>query len=110
MVGFVVFGAVLAIVLATSLIKNVQMSDKVKNLIAVVLSTFAGVIIDLQTHGFDFGSYALQDVLGTVLVIYGASQAVYNFILKGTALEEKLENVEVIPVKEDEEVVNREGF
>lgn len=108
MVGFIVFGAVLAVVLATSLIKNVKMSDRVKNLIAVVLSTVAGVLIDLQTHSFDFGSYAAQDVLGTVLVIYGASQAVYNFILKGTTVEAKLEQVEVIPVKEDN--VNREGF
>jgi hypothetical protein len=108
MVGFIVFGVIIAIVLATSLIKNVKMSDRAKNLIAVVLSTFAGVIIDLQTHGFDFGSYALQDVLGTVLVIYGGSQAVYNFVLKGTAAEAKLENVEVIPVKDNN--VNQEGF
>jgi hypothetical protein len=107
-VGFIVFGSVLLVVLATSLIKNVKMSDRVKNLIAVVLSTVAGVIIDLQTHGFDFGSYAAQDVLGTVLVIYGASQAVYNFILKGTTVEAKLEQVEVIPVKDDN--VNQEGF
>ena len=109
MVGFIVFGVVVAIVLATSLIKNVTMSDRTKNAITTVLSVIAGVVVDLSTHGFDFGTYAAADILGTVLVIYGASQALYNFILKGSPLDAKLENVSIIPEKTGDDV-NREGF
>lgn len=93
MIGVLVFGVAVLVVLATSLFKNVTMSDRVKNAIAVVLSVIAGVIVDLSTHGFDFGTYAYQDVLGTVLVIYGSAQAIYQFILKGTEADAKLEAV-----------------
>lgn len=93
MIGVIVFVTAVLVVLATSLFKNVEMSDRVKNTIAVVLSVIAGVIVDLSTHGFDFGSYAYQDVLGTVLVIYGSAQAIYQFVLKGTEVDAKLEAV-----------------
>ena len=93
MIGVLVFATAVLVVLATSLFKNVTMSDRVKNAIAVVLSVVAGVVVDLSTHGFDFGTYAYQDVLGTVLVIYGSAQALYQFILKGTTVDAKLESV-----------------
>ena len=111
MVGFLVFGVVVAVVLATSLIKNVTMSTRAKNAIAAVLSVVAGVFVDLTTHGFDFGSYAAADILGTVLVIYGASQAIYQFILKGSPLDAKLEDA-MAPKTAPEGSVdsNREGY
>lgn len=102
MTGIIVFVVVVAIVFATSLIKNVGMSDKVKAGIAAVLSVIAGVIVDLSTHGFDFGTYAAADILGTVLVIYGASQAIYQFILKDSSLDAKLESVGSTPEPQDE--------
>jgi hypothetical protein len=109
--GFLVFGVIVAIVLVTSLFKNVTMSTMAKNAIAAVLSVVAGVVFDLSTHGFDFGTYAAADIMGTVLVIYGGAQAFYQFILKGTALDAKLEDVGgPKPEEEPVEDTPREGF
>lgn len=109
MTGFIVFGVVIAVVLFTSLIKNVTMSTKVKNAIAAVLSVVTGVVIDLSGRGFDFGSYGAADVLGTVLVIYGGSQAIYNFLLSGTTLDAKLEQING-PKPDDNKPETYEGF
>lgn len=100
MTGIVIFACIVLVVLGTSLFKNVQMSDKVKNAIAVVLSTIAGILTDLAGRNFDFGSYAASDIFGTALIIYGASQLVYNFIMKGTTLDARLESVNS-PVEEE---------
>lgn len=103
--GFVIFGAIIAVVLLTSLFKNVEMGAKAKNLIAVVVSSVAGVLTDLSGRNFDFGSYAAADIMGTALIIYGASQLVYTFIMKGSTLDAKLEEVgsvveESVPMEE----------
>lgn len=93
MTGIVIFVCIVAVVIGTSLFKNVTMSDKVKNFIAVVISVVAGILTDLAGRNFDFGSYAAADILGTSLIIYGASQLVYHFIMKGTEADAKLEAV-----------------
>ena len=85
--GIVVFVTVVAVVLATSLFKTVEMSDKTKNLIATVLSVIGGIVLELTTSGFDFSKYAAVDVFGTVVTVYGGAQLIYNFILKGTKTE-----------------------
>jgi hypothetical protein len=97
MEGFLVFGVAVLVVLGTSLIKNVSMSDRAKNLIAVVLSTIGGIITDLSTRAFDFSTYEGLDILGTVLVIYGAAQLIYQFIMKDTSADAKLESIKVLP-------------
>lgn len=94
--GLIVFGVAVLVVLGTSLIKNVNMSDKVKNLIATVLSVVGGVVTVLGTHNWDFGAFEAGDVLGTVLIVYGAAQLIYQFILKGTSVEAKLEDTKVV--------------
>lgn len=108
--GFVIFGAILAVVFLTSLFKNVEMTARVKNLIAVAVSSVAGVLTDLSGRNFDFGSYAAADIMGTALIIYGASQLVYNFIMKGTKADAKLEEIGSVveeplpePVMDEEE-------
>ena len=97
MTGLIVLIVAVLVVLATSLFKNVNMSDKVKNLIATVLSVVGGVVTVLGTNGWDFTGFDGGDVLGTVLIVYGASQLIYNFILKGTQVEAKLEDTKVLP-------------
>lgn len=94
--GLIVFGVAVLVVLGTSLIKNVNMSDKVKNLIATVLSVVGGVVTVLGTHNWDFNAFEAGDVLGTVLIVYGAAQLIYQFILKGTSVEAKLEDTKVV--------------
>lgn len=97
MTGLIVFGVAVLVVLATSLIKNVDMGNKTKNVIATVLSVIGGVATVLGTNGWDFTGFESGDVLGTVLIVYGAAQLLYNFILKGTHLEAKLEETHVLP-------------
>jgi len=78
-------------VLATSLLKNVEWSDRAKNLLAVGLSVLAGGAFVLQQHGWDVSAFASADLLETVTVVYGAQQAFYNFVLNGTAFNAALE-------------------
>lgn len=78
----------LLVVFGTSVIKNVEWSDKVKNLIAVGLSLLAGTVGVYAAGGFNNAT----DVLQTATVIYGAAQLVYQFIFKGSSLNEKISN------------------
>lgn len=91
MTGIIVLVVAVLVVLATSLFKNVEMSDKAKNLIATVLSVIGGVVTVLGTNDWSFDGFNGGDVLGTVLIVYGAAQLIYNFILKGTQVDAKLE-------------------
>jgi hypothetical protein len=94
--GLIVFGVAVLVVLATSLFKNVDMSSRVKNVVATVLSVIGGVVTTLGTNGWDFSSFTAGDVLGTVLIVYGAAQLLYQFILKGTQVDANLEETKVV--------------
>lgn len=97
MTGLIVLGVAVLVVLATSLFKNVDMSTRVKNVIATILSVIGGVLTVVGTHGWDFSGFNGGDVLGTVLIVYGAAQAIYQFILKGTQVDAALEEKKVLP-------------
>lgn len=71
-----VIAVALGVVLLTSLFKVVEFSTKVKQVIAVVVSTVGGGLTAFATGRFD----SVQDVLATVLVVYGLSQAIYQFL------------------------------
>lgn len=93
MIWVLLVSAVL-VVLATSLIKFADLSTKVKNLIAVVLSVLVGGAVWFATGGADSLS-AVTDVnglLAVVAVIYGFAQVLYHFLLDGTQLDAKLES------------------
>lgn len=96
MEGLIVFGVAVLVVLATSLFKNVDMSDKLKNTIATVLSVIGGVVTVLGTNDWNFDSFGAGDVLGTVLIVYGAAQLLYHFLLKGTQVDAQLEETKVV--------------
>ena len=93
MEAIIVFACIVGVVLLTSLFKTVNMSDKVKNLIATVLSVAGGVVTDLTAKGWDVSQYAGVDILTAALAIYGASQLIYKFIMEGSKLDATLENV-----------------
>jgi hypothetical protein len=97
MEGLIVFAVSAVVVFATSLFKNVDMSSRIKNVIATVLSTVGGITTALGTNGWDFSGFDGGDVLANVLIIYGAAQALYQFILKGTEVDAKLEETHVLP-------------
>lgn len=79
--------AVLAVV-ATSLVKNAGWSGKTKHLVATVVSTVIAAVLFLTELG---GVEDVNFVVGASSV-HGMSQLIYNFVLKGTALNERLES------------------
>lgn len=89
--GWLILGFVVLVVLFTSLIKNVEWNPKKKNFIAVVLSVLGAGISVLISGGLD--SLLTADLLQSIVLVYGGSQALYNFVLNGTIVEAKLANV-----------------
>jgi hypothetical protein len=87
-----VFIFVLVTVFLTSLFKQVQWSSRIKNLIAVTLSVIgAGLTVIMAKGGVD--NLLSADLLESIVLVYGGSQAVYNFILSGTAVENSLATI-----------------
>lgn len=93
----VIVAAVL-VVLGTSLLKNVDWPDKTKHFIAVALSLVAGVVGLWATGQLD----GATDVAAVVTLIYGAAQAFYGFIFKGTVLDSFLSETAVLGGNKDE--------
>lgn len=84
--GFwVLFGLAVAVVLLTSLFKNVEWDARVKNAIASALSVLAAGAVFFFQGDFDTANF-LQSALG----IYGLSQLIYTFMLSGTVTDFKL--------------------
>jgi hypothetical protein len=80
--------AAVLVVLGTSILKNVDWSDKVKNTVAVALSVVAGVASVWATGGF----VDVTDVLEVATLVYGVAQAIYIFMFKGTGFNDILSN------------------
>ena len=85
--GWVIFGLAILVVLLTSVFKTVDVPSKVKSLIAVVLSVVAGAVAVWAAQGGDFTA---TNVVQAVGLVYAASQVIYDFILKGTSLDQSL--------------------
>jgi hypothetical protein len=89
-VGLVVFVLAVVVVLATSLFKTVDLSTKVKSLIAIVLSVVAGSVTVWVSQGGDFST---ANVVQSVALVYAASQVMYDFIFKGTKIDNVLTSI-----------------
>ena len=89
-VGLVVFVLAVVVVLATSLFKTINLSSKVKALIAVVLSVVAGSVTVWVSQGGDFTT---TNVVQSVALVYAASQVMYDFIFKGTKIDNVLTSI-----------------
>lgn len=85
MEGIVVMVAALAVNLSTSLIKNVKMTSKQKGSVALATSALAGLAATLASGDFNTGEFAQ-----TAILVFGASQAIYSFVLKGTPADQIL--------------------
>lgn len=83
-----------AVVLLTSLIKNVGWDGKKKNLVATVLSVAGAAVFVLV--GPDRSLNDAGDFFALATSAYGSSQLLYNFILRGTSVEEKLAETKVL--------------
>jgi SNF family Na+-dependent transporter len=79
------------VVLAGSLLKSVDWSDKAKNLLVTVLSIVGGVVGVYATGGFDNAT----DIVTTAGLVYAASQLIYTFIFQGSGLNAALSKVNV---------------
>jgi hypothetical protein len=100
--GLVVVVLAVLTVLGTSVLKDVEWSAKTKNLLALGLSVLAGGAYVLQQEGWDVSAFASTDLLEVVTLVYGAQQAVYNFVFNGTRFNAKLESVGVGSGKADD--------
>ena len=90
-------GLAFAVTVLVSLFKTVKLSTKQKHLIVVSLSLVAGVA-QVVTQGVDFSA---GNITAALVQIYGASQLAYNFILRGTKLNDKLTNTNLFGTSTD---------
>jgi heme/copper-type cytochrome/quinol oxidase subunit 4 len=89
-IGWVIFGLAVAVVLLTSLFKTINLDPKWKSLIAVVLSVVAGAVTVWVSQGGDFTT---TNVVQSVTMVYAASQVLYDFVFKGTSLDQMLTSI-----------------
>lgn len=95
MLALISVGIAFAVVLFTSLLKNVNWNPKGKLVIATVLSVLGGVIAVVATGGW--AAFAALPLFESVSMVFTASQLLYKFILDGTKLESKLAETQVLP-------------
>ena len=86
MLAILVLVAAILVLLATSVLKHFDMSKTQKNLIATVLSLIAGGLTAYIEAG-SIEELTAGGVLATVLLVYGAGQLVYKFLLPDAADE-----------------------
>lgn len=95
MFGVIVFVTAIIVIVATSLLKSVDFSDKTKSLIAAGVSILGGgVAAVIENGGFD--NFTTAGLMGTILIVYGLATAIYKIILP-KSIDEKLENTLVTP-------------
>ncbi|AOZ63681.1 hypothetical protein SEA_WEASELS2_92 [Rhodococcus phage Weasels2] len=88
MLAILVFVAAVLVVIATSVLKTVDMSKNQKNAIATVVSVVGGAIaVVVENGGFD--NFLSAGLMATILMVYGAAQLVYKFLLP-ESVEDKL--------------------
>ena len=95
--GWVVLGLAVAVVFLTSLLKNNAWPEKLTSTLATVLSVIGGVVTVLAANNWEAEVFKNGDVLQTVLVVYGGSQLIYNFIFKNTTVDNVLTEIKVLP-------------
>lgn len=83
---WLILGIALGVTLLTSLIKNVEWTGRAKNLLATGLSVLAaGVAVWVA------GDFEAKPLFELTVYIYGLAQGFYNFILRGTTVNDSLE-------------------
>ena len=85
--GYAIAVAAVAVVLLTSFIKNVGWDSKTKHIIATGLSVTAAALVSWQQGVLE----SPDDFVQAAFSVYGLSQLIYNFVLSGTTLNERLE-------------------
>lgn len=92
-VTIIVLVAGVLVTLLASLIKNSEWDHKYKATVATVLSVIAGVAAAfVGVPVAELGTIA-SNLPQFILSIYGTSQLLYQFILRGTTLDDKLAEV-----------------
>lgn len=91
---YLVFGLAVVVTLLTSLFKHVDWSAKTKNLLATVLSVLGAAVTVWLGEGRELANAG--DVAQLAVTVYGGSQLLYNFLMRGTHIEEKIAEVEVL--------------
>lgn len=79
---------VMAVNILTSLIKNIQWSWRYKAATATVLSVLSAVVALFMTGGI--AAFTVPALFQTFTTVFASSQLIYQFIMKGTVVEDKL--------------------
>lgn len=90
MLAALIVAFVIAVNLLTSLIKNVNWNWRGKAALATLLSVVGGVLALYLTGGL--AAFTAASLVQTVMTVYGSSQIIYQFIMRGSPVEEKLAN------------------
>ena len=86
-----------AVLLLTSLIKNVNWSAKAKHVLTMTVSLFVGLgTAMIQTGGVEQLADNPDGVIGVIGVIYLSSQVVFQFIMKGSKAESFLAEKDLV--------------
>src|SRR6185436_11377662 len=83
-----IIASVISVVLLTSLIKNVEWNFKGKAAVATILSVLTAILALFMTGGF--AAFTTVALFQTFTTVYASSQLIYQFIMKGTTVENKL--------------------
>lgn len=76
------------VVILTSVFKTIDLSTKWKHTIAVGLSAVGGVLLTWKQYN---GNFSVDNLAAEFAAVYASSQLIYNYILKGTNLDQILE-------------------
>jgi uncharacterized membrane protein len=79
---------VIVVNILTSLIKNIQWNWKYKAATATILSVLAAVLALFMTGGI--AAFTVPALFQTFTTVFASSQLIYQFIMKGTVVEDKL--------------------
>lgn len=90
MLAILVLVAALVVILTTSILKHVDMSNNTKNLIATGVSLVIGAVTAFVEAG-SLEALTAGGVVTTIALVYAAGQVFYKFLLKPSGLDEVLE-------------------
>lgn len=83
-VGILLFVTAILVVLVTSILKTVDMSTKVKEVVATVVSVAGGAVATVVDNG-GFDHFSATGLMGSVLLVYGAATLIHKFVLPKSA-------------------------
>ncbi|QLF83325.1 hypothetical protein SEA_NICEHOUSE_81 [Rhodococcus phage NiceHouse] len=93
--GIILLATAAIVIVAASLIKTVEMSNKTKSFIALGVSIVGGLVAAVIENG-GFEDFTASGLTGTILIVYGLSTAIYKLVWPDS-VDSFLENSLITP-------------